>query len=371
MPAVLRIKQPKEKVNEDQKTFRRLKKQLETLKKKEKTEQAELDQGLLFYHEKIRIEEEKINKALEERVNLTYQFHKKAKSFSKKALSTLKELILFDIESLLKSVGLHGMSQKIEEIGKELGWKGAEATLLDELNPMIEDIESMFASQGIKVDLSNVNIKDGEEEVIRKLFEQVEIGFDQQADAPKKKPSQKLQKIEELQKKSMNAIYKQLAKTLHPDLELDPEKKARKEEQMKRLTVAYENRDLPTLLELEQEWIDSSERYSSIESLDQLKIYNTILREQIEIIKDRMAMQLLHPKYFPIQRFYGDRFTGIAPLWEVYQEMKIDLENIESFIEQLKSPQAEEILRRTLQQEWALQEMENNLLSECLRFMPK
>ena len=38
-----------------------------------------------------------------------------------------------------------------------------------------------------------------------------------------------------LQKKSMNAIYKQLAKALHPDLEFDPEKRAKKEEQMKRL----------------------------------------------------------------------------------------------------------------------------------------
>ena len=67
MPAVLRIKQPKENLNEEQKTFRRLKNQLETLKEKERKRQAELDRGLLFYHEKIRIEEEKIDRAWEER----------------------------------------------------------------------------------------------------------------------------------------------------------------------------------------------------------------------------------------------------------------------------------------------------------------
>ncbi len=367
MPAVIRIKQPKETLNEDQMTFRRLKNQLETLKEKERKRQTELDQGLLFYHEKIRIEEEKIDRALEERIHYAYQLYKTAKSFSKRELNALRELILIDIDSLLKSAGIHGMPKKVEEIGKALGWKGAEATLKDELDPMIEEIETMFASQGIKIDLSHVDVKDSEEEIIRKLFEQVNTGMDEKENlSPKQsaKKSNKQQKIEELQKKSMNAIYKQLAKALHPDLEFDPEKKAKKEEQMKRLTLAYENGDLPTLLELEQEWVDSSSRHSAIESSEQLKIYNGILRQQIGVIKDRIEMLFLHPRYLPIQQFYEDRFTGIASLREVYQDMRTDLESIESFIDQLKSPQAEKILKRTLQQERAMQEIESNLFSQ-------
>jgi len=367
MPAVIQIRQPKETLNEDEKTVRRLKNQLETLKEKERKRQTELDQGLLFYHEKIRIEEEKIDRALEERIHHAYQLYKTTKSFSKKELNTLKELILSDIESLLKSAGIHGMPKKVEEIGKALGWKGAQATLIDELNPMIEDIEIMFASQGIKVDLSNIDVKDSEEEIIRKLFEQVKTGMDAKENLlPKKsaKKSNKLEKTEELQKKSMNAIYKQLAKALHPDLEFDPEKKAKKEEQMKRLTVAYETGDLPTLLELEQAWIASSENHSAIGSSDQLKIYNGILRQQIGILKDRIELLFLHPRYLPIQQFYEDRFTGITPLWAVYHSMRTDLGNIESFIDQLKSPQAEKALKRTLQQERAIQEIESNLLSQ-------
>jgi len=367
MPAVLRVKQPKKSLNEDQKTFRRLKNQLEALKEKEKKRHAELDQGLLFYHEKIRIEEEKIDRALEERIYHAYRLYKTTKFFSERELNTLKDLILSDIESLLTSVGVHGMPKKVEEIGKALGWEGAEATLVSKLSPMIEDIESMFASQGIKVDLSSIEVKDSEEVMIQKLFVQVKTGMDQRENLSEKKPpkkSQKLQKSEELQKKSMNAIYKQLVKAFHPDLEPDLEKKAQKEEQMKRLTVAYENGDLPTLLELEQEWIDSSEKHSTISSVDQLKIYNGILRQQIAIIKDRIEMLFLHPRYLPIQPFYENRFAGMAPLLEAYQDIKTDLENIETFIDQLKSNQAEKILKRTLQQERALQEIESNLFSQ-------
>jgi hypothetical protein len=367
MPAVLRVKQPRENLNDSQKTFRRLKNQLESLKEKERKRHVELDEGLLFYNQKIRIEEEKIDRAFEERVYLAYQLYKTTKSLSKAEMNMLKNLILSDIDGLLKSVGLYGMPKKVEEIGKALGWKGAEETLAEELNPMIEDIENMFAGQGIRVDLSRIDAKDSEEDMLRKLFEQVKIGMDQSENLSEKKPSKKskkLQKAEELQKKSINAIYKQLAKALHPDLELDLEKKAKKEEQMKKLTVAYENGDLSTLLELEREWIDSSGEASVIKSSEQLKTYNEILKQQIGIAKDRIEMLFLHPRYLPIQRFYEDRFTGMAPLLEAYQDMRAELENIESLIDQFKSPQAEKILKRTLQQERAIQKMESNLFRQ-------
>lgn len=367
MPAVIRVKQSKENLNGDQKSFRRLKNQLETLKKMERQRQAELDQGLLFYHEKMRIEEEKIDQALEERIHLAHQLYETTKSLSKRELNTLQDLILSDIESLLKSVGIHGLSKKVEEIGKAQGWKGAEAALMEELNPIIEDIQTMFANQGIKVDLSPIDTKDSEEEIIRKLFEQVKAGMDAKENSSPKKPakkSNKLKKTEEMQKKSMNAIYKQLAKALHPDLEFDPEKKAKKEEQMKRLTVAYEEGDLPTLLELEQEWIESSERHSAAGASDQLKIYNSILKQQIEIAKDRIEMLFLHPRYLPIQQFYGERFTGITILWEVYQDMKETLQSVYSFIDQLKTPQPGKVLKRILQREREIQEIKDNLLSQ-------
>ncbi|MDO7854230.1 J domain-containing protein [Hymenobacter convexus] len=45
-------------------------------------------------------------------------------------------------------------------------------------------------------------------------------------------------------------IYRQLARTHHPDLERDPEKQAQKTAQMQRITEAYEADDLYTLLQL-------------------------------------------------------------------------------------------------------------------------
>lgn len=75
-------------------------------------------------------------------------------------------------------------------------------------------------------------------------------------------------------------------------------------------------------------------------------------------------MLFLHPRYLSIQPFYGDRFTGMAPLLRAYQDIREDLENLESFIDQLKSPRAEQILKHTLQQELELQEMEDNLFNK-------
>lgn len=46
------------------------------------------------------------------------------------------------------------------------------------------------------------------------------------------------------------AIYRQLARTHHPDLERDPTKQAEKTAQMQRITAAYEADDLYTLLQL-------------------------------------------------------------------------------------------------------------------------
>ncbi len=359
MTAVLRVKQAKESLNEDQKVFRRLNNQLKMLQEKEKKRTVELDEALLFYHEKMRMEEEKIDQALEERVYCAYLLYKKSRSLSKGELNTLRNLILSDVEALLKSVGIQSMPKKVEEIGRALGWEGAEAALMSELNPLVEDIENMFASQGIKIDLSHIDVKDSPEEMLRKFCEQVGASMDQREDLSQEtlpKKSKKLQQVHELQEKSLNALYRQLAKALHPDLEPDVEKKAKKEEQMKRVTLAYKNRDLSTLLELEKEWIDSARETSAIRSSDQLKIYNGVLKEQVAVLKERIDMLFLHPKYFPIQRFYPHHFTGMPALLKAYQGMKMAVKQLQFFVDKLQSPQAEKFLKQTLQREQTRQE---------------
>ncbi|WP_426062206.1 J domain-containing protein [Hymenobacter sp. B1770] len=78
-------------------------------------------------------------------------------------------------------------------------------------------------------------------------------------------------------------IYRQLARTHHPDLERDPEKQADKTAQMQRITEAYEADDLYTLLQLLAE-----SGPADAESDDVLARYTRALLQQQITLKQEM-----------------------------------------------------------------------------------
>lgn len=84
----------------------------------------------------------------------------------------------------------------------------------------------------------------------------------------------------ELKNKSVRSIYISLVKLIHPDTEADPAMRADKEEEMKRLTQAYEANDLNTLLQMEFKWIHQHEDKLSSLTDEKLNLYNAVLRDQ-------------------------------------------------------------------------------------------
>ncbi|EIJ33780.1 hypothetical protein [Thiothrix nivea] len=88
--------------------------------------------------------------------------------------------------------------------------------------------------------------------------------------------------------KSIQAVYRQLTSALHPDREQDPAERERKTELMQQVTVAYGNRDLLKLLELQLsvEQIDQG-KLNNI-AADRLKHYNKILSDQLREIQDEV-----------------------------------------------------------------------------------
>jgi hypothetical protein len=85
-------------------------------------------------------------------------------------------------------------------------------------------------------------------------------------------------------------IYRQLARTHHPDLERDPEKQADRTAQMQRITEAYEADDLYTLLQLLAE-----SGPASAESDDVLARYTRALLQQ----QTRLKQEMNELKYGP------------------------------------------------------------------------
>ena len=88
-----------------------------------------------------------------------------------------------------------------------------------------------------------------------------------------------------------------MAKVLHPDTESDPAEKLLKEELMKKLTVAYQEKDLPTLLKLEMEWVGAECHDVDKLSDEKLKLYISSLKDQVNELEDEKYSILRHPRY--------------------------------------------------------------------------
>ncbi|MBF9236588.1 J domain-containing protein [Hymenobacter sp. BT683] len=88
-------------------------------------------------------------------------------------------------------------------------------------------------------------------------------------------------------------IYRQLARTHHPDLERDPEKQAGKTAQMQRITEAYEADDLYTLLQLLAE-----SGPADADSDDVLARYTRALLQQQITLKQEMNEMKYGPTGF-------------------------------------------------------------------------
>ena len=91
--------------------------------------------------------------------------------------------------------------------------------------------------------------------------------------------------------KSIQAVYRQLTSALHPDREQDPVERERKTELMQQVTVAYGNKDLLKLLELQLavEQIDQS-KLSTINA-ERLKHYNKILSDQLRELQEEVFLK--------------------------------------------------------------------------------
>ncbi|MEO8599830.1 MAG: J domain-containing protein [bacterium] len=107
-------------------------------------------------------------------------------------------------------------------------------------------------------------------------------------------------KLEEEEKnisQSIREVFRKLASALHPDREQDTAEHKRKTDLMQRVNVAYGNKDLLKLLELQLEVEQIDQSMINTISEDRLKHYNQILTEQsseleFEVAQNELAFRL-------------------------------------------------------------------------------
>ncbi len=342
-------------VDNAQKTFIRLKRKIDTLKEELEATNIYLNDVLLHYHTTILPAKKDSRKALESSVKMLYEHYKNPQNRSKKKQNLLKEIIVHKISQFFESSLLSEFDPEVINIYKELENVSHDELASEISNEMREELEQRFKKDGIDIDLSQVNFAGSEEEIKSKIFEALheakENERQEQEYSPRQKSKQtlakekKAQELENIQKKSLSTIYKQLAKTLHPDLEQDQEIKLQKEVLMKKLTAAYEDNDLHTILSLEIEWLNQNEDAVKQSSSDHIKMYNTLLKDQVAALQEDIENIIMSPKYAAIQPFFESNVFPPEVMMELtLEQIQAHTKQSHAITKELKGKKAESIL---------------------------
>ena len=205
------------------------------------------------------------------------------KTFSKTDKAKLKNLICAIATELL----VENDDEILKQIYNRHSQGDFDAEVAEEKNAVKSMMESML---GIKLD-EDMDFSSPEEmmahmgEKMQEKLAEEQQAQEERASRRKKSPktlAKEAKQQEEAQNisQSIREVYRKLASALHPDKEQDSLERDRKTALMQRVNVAYNNKDLLQMLELqlEVEQIDQAKINTLTE--DRLKYYNKILTEQ-------------------------------------------------------------------------------------------
>jgi hypothetical protein len=278
-----------------QRSFNRLVGRVEELRSQIAAETKTFDEALIYYGKHLHQRLQRQNDLQKDLVRLLAPYlykknlrNKNHRRILRTILSTLlSEIVFYDSGSLTGD--LRAIFKQVHEIDFEKAQQQEIEVSRSEMKEMLDEL-------GIDVDLSGLRPGMNHEELAAKLAElnatikaEAEAAADEHSLGQRERRKSKrqlereeqLRQTEEIQKRSIASIYKELAKALHPDLEPDADRKQHKVVLMQELTVAYRNNDLHTLLRLELEWLKREEGNLDRLTEEKLAVYNRALKDQV------------------------------------------------------------------------------------------
>jgi hypothetical protein len=352
-----------------QQQFNKLMKSLEKTRERHALEQARLDDALQVSMRELMPLVEGVKRLNRDLVTQGMEAMRKMKLTARRRESFSDLLHGKASDLLMDPVGLSDEDiEKLKAIADELGPDEEEKRLMDEedadeFDYLREMIEAQARAAGIEVDLSGLDIHSGSEEFERQLRERLEEAVEQagrsQAAAPEKprkltkaqaEKEQKRLELELARNRDLKSLFKQLAKAFHPDLESDPVLRLHKESWMKRLNSAYAADDLREMLQLEMEWLGEEASNLDTAGDDKLKVYCTVLKEQIAELKERIHFLLDEPQYGPLRRFRNPYHGTLANPETIKRSLEFELEHHRDMLETLTANNA---ASRRMVNEWA------------------
>ncbi len=305
---------------DDREKHSQLVKEIKGLSEKQEEISKQLDECLLFYLEKIAPEERRLLEAVIERAtSYCHLYMSPTMRLPKEDLLVLEKLILSEINSLIPSLGMEGLPKDLKRMHQQL-------TRQEEPTKVSSKKEEEVSSGG------GGGSGGGGAQEERKTKKQIQSEEEQTEE-------------KKIKKKSITKLYKRLVKSLHPDLEQDEEMKVWKEEAMKRIALAYEDRDLFALLELEEEFFDHLPEEEEVEDDEELMAYNAILEGKVEALRARINQLVLNPRYGSIQRFFRLQGIGTCSMLAEYERIKETVGIIRGFVENLQGPDGEDLFK--------------------------
>jgi exonuclease VII small subunit len=265
---------------------------------------------------------------------------------------SLRELLGHHLDCIV-SAGIE-LPEDLRIVYREIYREDVEAVGERDFEVRREGLQEMFERMGVDIDLSDLGPDMEDAEIgarIKAKLAQAGFGdepapkWSQASSSARSRRQQAKEAVEqaavELRKKTLGSIYKQLAKVLHPDLELDPAERARKVTLMQELTVAYRAGDLHTLLRLEIEWLHRTEHAGTRLTEEKLAVFNTVLREQVQDLEREISRLPRDPRYHALGRSDG---AFLVPQWTgapaELRELEGALAQMEASLTRLREPRA-------------------------------
>ena len=295
-----------------QETFRSLLGRVESLRESVEKEEEKLDTALNFYAAEIvpRLAKQaalrkELVRALAPHVNRTFMPRKQERV----EMQELLQCLLDDISKTEKGLTDPDLRRIYSDVHATDYAEREQQTLAS----VRANLARMFEEAGLEADFSELDAAASEaefmaksEELIARVRKMKEAELeDAHCRDEGHHPNQdaELRAAEELRKRSVANIYKQLARVLHPDFERDGARQRQKLELMQELTTAFRENDLHTLLRLEMEWIKNEG--GDLERLtdEKLGVYNDVLSRQVQGLEKRLRDLSYHPRYRPIVVF--------------------------------------------------------------------
>jgi len=297
-------------LSKNQRMFNKMTKRIEQLQNSIKTEAAKLEVLLKVFHREIPGKK----KALaESRLMVAKALGNSAKTIklTKRQYEQARDVILCLCDEAFSDIEPDAETESFYDAWSESSYREELQGQSDLAKRMIaEEARHLF---GMKIDPDEIDDSpEGFARFARRMQEELAAreGAAQGAHAFSRKKTKKQQERDELRKqdealtlKSMRSIYLSLAKALHPDTVMDPAEKAHKEELMKKVTAAYAEKDLTTLLKLEMEWVASESAALDTLPDDKLKLYISSLKEQVDALEQEHDALYHHPRFTGLSEF--------------------------------------------------------------------